>query len=320
MPIRLSDRARRLAGLFVVLLSGCASLPPLPSSLPPSVELTNTPFFAQELHQCGPAALATLLNYRGIEVSPEQLAPQVYLPQRQGSLQVELSASARRYGQLAYPLAPRLEDLFHEVAAGNPVLVLQNLAFGWLPRWHYAVVIGYDLDRNEVILRSGTHRRWISKLSAFNNTWRRADHWALVILPAGHIPATATSQPYLKASYELEQTDKADAAQQAYEAAARRWPQDKTVWLALANNAYDLKRYREAHAALLKAAELDRSDPVIWNNLAYVYLAAGCPGQARQAVARALELKPGDANLLDSQREIKDRTAGLRASVCNLAK
>jgi tetratricopeptide (TPR) repeat protein len=230
-----------------------------------------------------------------------------------------MTATARRYGQLAYPLAPQLGDLLHEVAAGNPVLVLQNLGFGWMPRWHYAVVVGYDLSRNEVILRSGTHRRWISKLSAFQNTWRRANRWALVILPAGEIPATATPQPYLKASYELEQTGKAEAAQQAYAAATRRWPQDKRVWLASANNAYGLKRYQEAQATLLRAAKLDVDDPVIWNNLAYVYLAAGCPAQARQAVAHALQLKPEDANLLDSQREIKDQSAGLRDSSCTLA-
>jgi hypothetical protein len=33
-----------------------------------------------------------------------------------------------------------------EVAAGNPVLVLQNLSFAWAPVWHYAVVMGYDAD------------------------------------------------------------------------------------------------------------------------------------------------------------------------------
>ena len=319
MPTRLSRQARPLAGLLILLLSGCASLPELASALPPAIELTDTPFFPQETHQCGPAALATVLNYRQVEVTPEQLTPQVFLPDRKGSLQVEMTATARRYGLLAYPLAPRLSDLLSEVAAGNPVLVLQNLSFDWLPRWHYAVVVGYDLANSEVILRSGRRQRWLSKLSAFNNTWRRSDDWALVILPPGQIPATATPEHFLKAAYELEATGNTAPAQQAYRAASGRWPQDKTVWLTLANGAYGLQDYREAREALRKAASIDERDPTIWNNLAYVYLAAGCPGRARQAVERALQLKPGDANLLDSQREIKDLAAGLRDSSCTLA-
>ena len=212
MPQWQSRQTRQLAGLLFLLLSGCASVPQLSDSLSPSVELTDTPFFPQEAHQCGPAALATLLNYRQIAVTPSELTTQVFLPERQGSLQVELTASARRYGLLAYPLAPSLNDLLSEVAAGNPVLVLQNLAFDWLPRWHYAVVIGYDLERNQVILRSGRQRRWISTLAAFHNTWRRSGYWALVILPPDQIPASATVQPFLKAAYELEATDQAMAA------------------------------------------------------------------------------------------------------------
>ena len=43
-------------------------------------------------------ALATVLGAAGIGRTPEQLAPQVYLPQRQGSLQVELLGASRRAG------------------------------------------------------------------------------------------------------------------------------------------------------------------------------------------------------------------------------
>ena len=30
-------------------------------------------------------------------------------------------------------------------AGALTLLVLQNLGLSWLPRWHYAVVVGYDL-------------------------------------------------------------------------------------------------------------------------------------------------------------------------------
>ncbi len=81
--------------------------PNCPLPWPRRWSCANAPFFPQEAHQCGPAALATVLNYRHIEVSPDDAHPQVFLPERKGSLQVELTASARRYGLLAYPLAPR---------------------------------------------------------------------------------------------------------------------------------------------------------------------------------------------------------------------
>ena len=160
-------RASPVAGILlsIVLLAGCATpqvstlLARPPAALPPRAELAATPFFPQEKYQCGPAALATALVHAGAAVSPEALVPQVYLPAREGSLQAEMLAATRRHGLIAYPLAPRLEAVLLEVAAGNPVIVLQNLAFAFAPVWHYAVVVGYDRDREEIILRSGTTRR-----------------------------------------------------------------------------------------------------------------------------------------------------------------
>src|SRR3569623_1363896 len=130
-----------------------------PADLTHAVELDAVPFFPQERYQCGPAALATVLAWSGAAVTADQLVPQVYLPARQGSLQPELLAAARRYQRLPYVLEPDLAALLREVGAGHPVLVLQNLGLSWAPRWHNAVVVGYDLARDEVVLRSGAGRR-----------------------------------------------------------------------------------------------------------------------------------------------------------------
>ncbi|MGD8236773.1 MAG: hypothetical protein PVJ65_11540, partial [Chromatiales bacterium] len=72
----------------------------------PLVQLADTPFFPQQAYQCGPAALATVLNANGVSISPEQLVPQVYLPERRGSLQVEMIAAARRYDQVPVVIEP----------------------------------------------------------------------------------------------------------------------------------------------------------------------------------------------------------------------
>src|SRR2546430_4967683 len=117
------------------------------------VELKDVPFFPQSEFQCGPAALATVLNESGVKVTPEDLVPEVYLPERKGSLQIEMLAAPRRHGLVSYQLAPRFEDVLRELSAGNPVIVLQNLGFGG--GWHYAVAVGYDYSYGELILRSG---------------------------------------------------------------------------------------------------------------------------------------------------------------------
>ena len=90
-----------LAGVLFLgaLLVGCAApqtrvlLDNAPPNLPQRVELTATPFYPQETHQCGPAALATALASAGLPLGPDVLTAQVYVPGREGSLQPEMLAA-----------------------------------------------------------------------------------------------------------------------------------------------------------------------------------------------------------------------------------
>ena len=298
------------AMLLLSLLTGCSSLrlspstAELPSDLPPFIELENTPFFPQEKNHCGPAALATLLNQRQIAVLPETLAERTFLPGLKGSLQIELAATARHYGLLVYPLTGNLNSLLKEVAAGNPVLVLQNLGFGWFPRWHYAVVVGYDLQRRELILRSGKKRRRVTGFQTFLNTWHRGGNWGIVTLPPDTIPVTASTLPYLTAANDLALSNNPEAAHQAYLAASQAWPKSASVWLTLGNSAYTREEWSLALEALQTAVKLDPNNPAGWNNLAYALLAFQRNDEALAAIDQAISITPADPNLQDSRREI----------------
>lgn len=294
-----------LTGVLVgmlMLLSACAT-PQVamldarwPAEIPDQVELLNVPFFPQEDYECGPAALAMVAHAAGVKVSPEALVDQVYLPGRQGSLQPEMLAATRRQGLLAYPLPPKLEDLLREVAAGNPVLVFQNLAFSIYPVWHYAVVMGYDRERHVLLLHSGVTARMEISLFAFERTWARGQHWAMLALPPGQLPVTAEPQAYSAAAATLERTD-ARGAQRAFAAALQRWPDNRAALLGAGNSAYALGQ-REAAAQAYRqtvAKHPDFADG--WNNLAQVLLELGHRAEASRAIARAVAL--GGVRLAD---------------------
>lgn len=286
----------------MLLLGGCAT-PQVatlearwPDELPARVELARVPFFPQEEFECGPAALAMVAQAAGVTVSPEALVDQVYLPGRQGSLQPEMLAATRRQGLLAYPLKPSIEAVLREVAAGNPVLVFQNLAFPIYPVWHYAVVMGYDRERHVLLLHSGVTARMEISLVAFERTWARGQYWAMLALPPGQLPATAEPRAYTAAAATLERTD-AGGAQRAFAAALQRWPNERAALLGAGNSAYALGQ-REAAARAYRQTVTRHPDFADgWNNLAQVLMALGRRVEASQAIARAVAL--GGARLPD---------------------
>jgi len=307
------SRTRRLAGPLFLLaaLAGCASAPQTrmlqeqrPPDVPERVELERVPFFPQERYQCGPAALATVLRDLGLEVTPSMLVEEVYVPARKGTLRTEIRAAVRARGLVPYPLRPELEDLLRETAAGRPVLVMQNLGLDWLPQWHFAVIVGHDLVRREVILRSGTIRNRVTAMATFERTWMRAGRWAQVIVPPAEPPATAEPLRWLQAVHELERSNDIAAALPGYRAATERWPGSVESWLALGNATYAAGNMDESVAAFTRAAEIDPERPAAWNNLAYALAATACHDAARRAARCAVTLAPDDPGPRDTLEEI----------------
>lgn len=230
------------------------------------------------------------LEWSGSKADPQQLATEVYIPAKKGSLQPEMVASARRHGRLAYILEPSLQALLSEVAAGHPAIVLQNLSLSWYPVWHYAVVIGYDLDRHVIFLRSGPDSRRETALSTFEHTWARSGYWALLTLPPDELPRTVHKRSYLAAAMALEQTRQLNAAAAAYRTAIRRWPRNQTARIGLGNTLYAMGDLTGAEATFLQASREHPDSGIIHNNLAQTYADEGKMGLALDAARRAVQL------------------------------
>lgn len=295
---------------FLGYLGGCANTPQTrllfdnPPDIPTKVELTEVPFFPQQKYYCGPSSLASIINYRGTPAEPEQIAQMIYVPELKGSLQIEVEAAARQFDLLPVQLDGKLESLLRELAAGNPIFVLQNLGLDSIPVWHYEVVVGYDLTAAEFILRSGVHARVLRSFALFEQTWQRADYWALAIASVDTVPVSASADAYLDAVIGMEQVGRIENANHAYASALRRWPENLLAHTGQGNTAYAMGEFVAAEQAYRSALVIDPQKAEVWNNLAYVLAQLGQHESSMGAISRALELEPDNQNFKDSYNEL----------------
>lgn len=247
------------------------------------------PFIPQAQYQCGPASLAMVLAWIGYPVRADDLVGQVYSFSLRGSLPTDMTGAARRHGLVAYPIST-LRDVTAEVAAGNPVTVLQNLGSPDRPRWHYAVVVGYDLVREQIILRSGLTPRVVSSFARFERSWAPSGRWGLLVLPPRKLPATVNEQTVLEAIVGLERAHQWQAAVEVYEATHERWPQSLGGLIGLGNSRYALSDLSGAEQAFRLATRAHPEAAAAFNNLAHVLAELGRHEEALTAARRAVEL------------------------------
>jgi hypothetical protein len=311
-----SAKKRRLRRLILVMvlaatIAGCAGSSAI--RLPEAIEtpgdqsrLISVPFFPQQVYQCGPAALAMALNWSGVTVTPQDLVAEVFTASKKGSLQSAMVAAVRRHDRIAYLLAGP-QSLTAEIAAGNPVVVLQNLGLSWYPVWHYAVVIGWRAD-NRLILHSGTTRAKQISLKTFERTWARSHFWGLLVLSPDRLPADVSETRYLQAVSQLERLGRWDIAARGYQAARDRWPNSLAALMGLGVCRYQAGDLPSAEAVFRQATVEFPREGVAFNNLAQVLIDQGRRTEALAAVRQAILLGgPFQAQFEQTLEEIRNQ-------------
>ena len=309
-----ADRQLLVGLLFLALslvLSGCGILSTRPLLQTPGgparAMVDDVPFFAQEELQCGPAALAMALNWSGIDVQPSDLTPEVFTPDLKGSLQSALIGATRRHSRVAYAITGS-EALLAEVSAGNPVIVLVNLGLSWYPKWHYAVVIGFDREREEIILHSGPTANEHLSSRVFLNIWQRGEYWGLLVLAPDRLPAGGQEGDWLEAVAGLERAGQWQGAEAGYDAALKRWPNSFGAWMGLGNSRYSLHDLAGSAEAFRRATLLQPENGIPFNNLAHVLNLQGKRNEALVAAQRAVDLGgPLLDDFLQTLDEIKNK-------------
>ncbi len=218
-------------------------------------------------------------------------------------------AAARRHDRIVYRLSDP-KSLSDEIAAGHPVLVLQNLGLSWYPVWHYAVVIGLDFTDDTVIMHSGTASHKQISLKTFEYTWARSNYWGLLVLPPSKLPAVASEENYLRAVGHLERLGRWDIAAGGYQSALHRWPESLPATIGLGMCRYAQGNLKTAEAIFRDAILKFPDEGVLFNNLAQVLIDQGRKSEALDAVMRAIQLGgPLKAHFENTLEEIRKHCA-----------
>ncbi len=133
--------------------------------------IENVPFFKQGRdNTCGQAVVAMLANYWGNRLDYQQLVNQEN-PLNLATSAPALRQSLREKGLQAQDFRKgSIDNLISEINKGNPTAVL--LDFGSIQTAHYVVVVGYNLERQSLILHDSIEAPYFEMpLFTFEKMW-----------------------------------------------------------------------------------------------------------------------------------------------------
>jgi len=166
--------------LFLSWFVSCAGVSP-PDNMQPPFMIQNVPFYPQEEFQCGPASLAGVLNHWNINVSPEEIASEIYSKSARGTLNIDMGLYVERIGLKARQYRGSLEDIKTKIDSGYPLIVLVDEGFLIYQKNHFMVVIGYGGEG--ILANSGREQGKFIPAKEFLKSWERTKFWTLWITP-----------------------------------------------------------------------------------------------------------------------------------------
>ena len=150
-----SNLRRALALLLICAGCGLGSAFREASFADPGAVRLAVPFVRQvDRTDCGPAALAAVLAFRGRQVSLEEVTKRVHTPAMQRTLLPDMENYARALGFSTRSGSGDTNLLRQSIDAGSPVIVLADMGGPFFSQGHYLVVYGHDAGG--FLLHAGT--------------------------------------------------------------------------------------------------------------------------------------------------------------------
>jgi hypothetical protein len=168
------------AQVFIILtFDACSVRLTSSEDLPVATKLLGITPYAQEPHLCGPYALAAVLQYLGNETDPVEIAERIHSPGAGGTLTMDLYLEALRRGEKVRQRKGTIKQLYTEMEAGMPAIVLLKYPGLGRSAGHFVVVSGYSIDPAGFFILWGDDRlSWMDE-TRFKGLWSGSGYWSL---------------------------------------------------------------------------------------------------------------------------------------------
>jgi len=122
--------------------------------------IDGVPFYKQgDDNTCGQAVITSLLNYWGLEMEYQSVVQEAN-PRNLPTTDAAMTNYLRKKGLQAQPFRrATLENLIVQINKGRPTPVL--LDFGGISQEHYVIVVGYNPDKNTLIVHDSLEGPYI---------------------------------------------------------------------------------------------------------------------------------------------------------------
>lgn len=138
------------------------------------------PFVPQaQDHDCGPAALASVLRYYGQDASLADLTENLYLAALRRTLMPDMENYARALGFQTVSGSGNAAMLIDRIDSGQPIIILLETGFGVIKRPHYIVLWGYTQDG--FLAHTGIREGVLIAYDQLDKRWQPMNRLFLVI-------------------------------------------------------------------------------------------------------------------------------------------
>lgn len=151
---------------------------------PTTCRIDGVPRIKQLHNYCGPAALASVFQYLGeTKTTQEDVGKVVFDPVGCATNGADMLLCARNKGYSAYSWNSSIADAKRKLAAGSPILALQQNSMTDVSG-HYRVLTGYDDAKSKFYVMDPYYDD-ITELSydKCEKLWRPMGYWGLLVVP-----------------------------------------------------------------------------------------------------------------------------------------